>query len=607
MPFSPNVPPFSHIVSIRSHTANVAKNQIRDGDYSIATFTFNSEKRGNGPFSLGRRSYEAILEAEIGASLCPSRTCDNQISSVLHVRHVWRGATGILDRSNCGWQPIYYTVGYLQSRPARCMEAGQAGVSSGLCFSQYLEKFSQVGRIFIRFIALKKNTMFYVGEIARADLDTRYVTRPTTACAKAGYYDCGSVRPGMCCPTSYVCRRDGDCVPPVGATSTATCPTNYYACASSLGGGCCLSGMGCNLVGCFSTAASTYTITTGVTTTDSAGNSITSVSTYITIQTPSATATKTTADAVGGFFQSTVAKVPATETSSSSGGLNQAQLGGVIGGVVVIFLAVITAAFLVIRRLRQNAKLIEESKRGSSTANQTTVSYKPGEAVTATVTEIDINEVDPLTQEPKPNRPVHLRARSDSSVDGGFPSPAKSSGLSSGRSTPPAWPGHYNPVPNPDNGVRHASLDSAPEGHYDPAGRSQISRSSLNRSSYDSQTSNHPHGRHWSCASEVSGSADGAHGVSELEASIAAAAARRRSSSGASRPAAAHIRRTSDPYQRGRSDSSAPVTAPLGTLSEIHELHGYYGPVDGQVGQTAARLKSGDSPTTPEIDSPARD
>lgn len=402
---------------------------------------------------------------------------------------------------------------------------------------------------------------------------------------------------GLCCPTNYICRENGLCDPPAGVT--LTCSSNAYLCASSLSGGCCPSGMGCNLNGCYTTIPSTYTITSGITTTNSAGSTITSVLTYTTVKTPSATVSKTSANAVAGYIQSTVSKIAAIETSTSSGGLNQAQLGGVIAGVIAVLIAIAVAAFLIIRELRKKAKPFEESKGGTSAANETLVSYKPGDAaiVTTTVTEVDAHDIDPLMLEPRVNRPAHLRAQSDSSLDDGHPSPARSPGLSSGQTTPSAWPGHYNPVPTRDSGERHASVESVPEGYYDAARQSQVSRSSVNRTSYDSQASN-PRSRHWSYVSEVSGSADGAHGVSELETSEAAS--RRRSSSGATRPAAAHTKRTSDLHQRGRSDSSAPMAPPLSTLNEINELHGYYGPSDKQTGQTAARLKTGNSPTMPD-------
>jgi hypothetical protein len=367
-------------------------------------------------------------------------------------------------------------------------------------------------------------------------------------------------------------------------------------CPSDLGGGCCPNGMGCVLYSCIHTTPSTYIITEATTTTDSTGSSVTAVITYTTIETPSAT-TRETAGAVPAYVQSTVAKTPAVETSISGGGLNQAQVGGVVGGGVAIFLAVIIAAVLIIHRLRKNARMIEQSQGSSSTANQTVTSFKPGDLVTATVTDIgDSNDIDPLTLEPRIHRPAHLRAASDSTLDVRYPSPARSPGLSSGQSTPPAWPGQYNPVNNSDSGIRHPSLDSTQDGYYDPTRQSQTSRGSVPRTSYDSQTSN-IHSRHYSNVSEVSGSADGQHGFSELEASNITAS-RRRSSSGATKPATAHIRRTSDPHQRGRSDSSTVPGAPLGTLSEINELHGYYGPSDKQVGETAARLQSESSSST---------
>ncbi|KAI1869220.1 uncharacterized protein JN550_005850 [Neoarthrinium moseri] len=244
--------------------------------------------------------------------------------------------------------------------------------------------------------------------------------------------------------------------------------------------------------------------------------------------------------------------------------------------------------FIIIRRLRRTAQIVQESKRGSSTANQTTTSAKPGYA-TATVTEVDAQEIDPLSI-----RPSHLRAQSDPSVDGRgrHYSPARSPGLSSGRSTPPAWPGQYNPVPHNEEGARHPSIDSANGGYYDAGRVSQMSQRTVQRSSYDSEMSQ-SRNRHWSNASEL----DGAHGLSELDTSEAGG--RRRSSSGAGRPSLAHGRRSSDPHQRGRSDSSTPGIAPLGTVSEANELHGYYGPPDRQVGQTAARVQPGPSTTPP--------
>lgn len=415
----------------------------------------------------------------------------------------------------------------------------------------------------------------------------------TTACGLSGYVACGIEMPGACCPQGYTCSGSS-CIPPAG--ETITCGADYITCPASLGGGCCQSGMGCEKDGCYSTASSTYTITSGVTTTNSAGSTITSISTYTTTQAPVA-ATKVSAGTLPAYTQTTVSKLAAVETSSSSGGLNQAQLGGVIGGVVAVFVAVIVAAFLVIRRLRKNARLMEESKRGSSVANQTTTSSKRGGVVTTTVTEVgETNDVDPLALDHHFNRPGHLRAESDSSTVGRHQSPARSPALSSGHSTPPPWPGSYKPVHNPDNQAHQSSIYSGSDGYDDAERQFQMSRASESRASYDSQTSN-VRSRHYSNVSEVSGSWDGQHGLSELG-DATADASRRRSSSGATRPAPTYPRRTSDTHQRGRSDSSAPGLAPLSEINEA--LHGYYGPSDRQVGQTADRLKAGNSPTTPE-------
>ncbi|ORY60052.1 uncharacterized protein BCR38DRAFT_412257 [Pseudomassariella vexata] len=427
---------------------------------------------------------------------------------------------------------------------------------------------------------------------------------PTTACGKAGYYNCGLEAPGelplltcfvrnadrsvlgACCPTSYICAPGG-CNPPVGLAYTDSCPTSYYLCPSSLGYGCCKNGLACGSSSCYSTEPSTYTITSPVTTTNSAGSTFTSVATITGVTTPAPASVSTgTSSALPKLIPSTISKEAAIPTSSEGedggggGGLTQGQLGGIVGGVVSLFIAVVAAAFFIIRRLKQTARIVEESRRESSAGK---TSHKTGFGA-STVMEVD-EEIDPHMQTPS-IRPSHLRAQSDSSVDLRLHSPARSPQLSSGHSTPPAsvWPGQYNPLPNMDaDGIRHPSIESSTGGYYDPA--RYTNQYGTNRGSSDSQATFRASRQ--SNASEVIGSADGAHGVSELDASEAAA--RRRSSSGATRPPVAHIRRSSDgSHHRGKSDSSVQA-APLGTVSE--ELHGFYGPQDRTVGQTAARLQ----------------
>lgn len=420
---------------------------------------------------------------------------------------------------------------------------------------------------------------------------------PTSACGTVGLYNCPlDSGPGGCCPVGFICGPK-TCTPSAGVTQS--CPVSYSSCPASLGGGCCPNGMGCAILGCYSTEASTYTVSVPVTTTDSDGSTVTSVATETTIITPTPPSRTTAAAGAAKLVPSTVSKLRPMETSSNGGGgaLSRAELGGIIAGVIIVLIAVVVAAFIIIRRLNKTAKVVEESKRGSSGGNRTkTSSHKPTSYVpTTTVTEVDGKDIDPLMQTPS-IRPSQLHGGSESG-NSRNQSPARSPPLGSDRSTPPAWPGYYNPMPSAElESVRHSSIES---GYYDPSRFSQQTGSSgaMHRVSYDSQYTQQQM-RHWSNASEVSGSADGAHGFSELSAGDAAAGGRRRSSSGATnRPPLTHSMKGSgdaQQHQRGRSDSST-VGATLGTVSEIGELHGFYGPADRQMGQTGARLEREDS------------
>ncbi|KAK9417273.1 putative PNPLA domain-containing protein [Seiridium unicorne] len=109
----------------------------------------------------------------------------------------------------------------------------------------------------------------------------------------------------------------------------------------------------------------------------------------------------------------------------------------------------------------------------------------------------------------------------------------------------------YNPVVNPDSGMLRASRDAVP--------------STLNHPSLYSLGSD-PHAGSFSYASELSGSADGAHGISELEA-IAASPSGRQSSSGLSPPTAAPVRRANDLHPGGSTDGSLSVTPSIMTTA----------------------------------------
>lgn len=412
---------------------------------------------------------------------------------------------------------------------------------------------------------------------------------PVTGCGRVGYFQCGSDKPGLCCPTGNVCGQNNGCTPAVGETYSHDCPNNYYLCPSSLMYGCCMSGMGCASNGCYSTAPSTATVTSVVTTTDANGDATTSVMSRTMVITP-APATAVNLDASGvvpKLIASTVPKISPVQTATASdSGLSPAAMGGIIGGVIAVVLVVIIAAFLIIRRLRHTEKVVEESKQGSS-GRRSTATHKQGFGP-PTVSEV---EVDPLTQTTTSPRQSHLRAHSDPSVTyARGRSPSHSVELSSERDAPPAWPGHYNPIPHADHDNTQYQNSDAQGGPHDAARFSQQSQGSY-RMSYDSQ-GNWRQGR-WSNVSEVSGSADGAHGSSELDA--VDASAQRRSSSSARPPPGPLNRKYSgsggEYHQRVRSDSSVPGTStlPLGTVNEVAELHGYYGPQDRQTGQTDAR------------------
>ncbi|KAI0008980.1 hypothetical protein F4779DRAFT_411020 [Xylariaceae sp. FL0662B] len=429
------------------------------------------------------------------------------------------------------------------------------------------------------------------------DISSCYATTagPTTACGKTGWYACPlTAGAGVCCPTGMICPSDSnDCLPPAGESYSQSCPASFFGCASSLGYGCCPNGMVCGSGVCYKTTPTTLPVSSTITTTNSNGDTVTTTVTSMAIITPGPDiATMSSADpataAVPKLIPSTVSKMPSIETGNSDNGggaLTASQLGGIIGGVVALLVAVIVAAVIIIRRLRRTEKAAQaaaESKRESS--NSQPPSQKPGFGQSS------ISEIGTELGRSPDMRPAHLRALSDSSAD--ERSLSRTPNLNgSGTSSPPPWAGRCNPTPPSDG--RQSSLDSY-GGHHENAQQPIPMRVSV-----ETQAS-HPytHSRQHSNTSEVSGSADGAHGVSELDSLDSGEAARRRSNS-STRPSKAHARRNSDPpgHSRAHGDSTA-AAAPLGTVNEIAELHGYYGSPSLAVGQTAAWLNRPGSSTS---------
>ncbi|KAI1480831.1 hypothetical protein F4774DRAFT_418033 [Daldinia eschscholtzii] len=431
---------------------------------------------------------------------------------------------------------------------------------------------------------------------------------PTSACGKTGYYNCPlTAGAGACCPVGYLCGSSTqDCLPPVGMLYSQSCPSSWFGCASSFGYGCCPDGMLCGTASCYGTSLKTLPVSEKVTTTNSKGDTITTVVTSFSVISPGPDPSDTTSATVAGvpkLIPSTVSKLAALETGggsdsgdSSGNGLSQAQIGGIVGGAIGLLAIIVIIAAIVLWRLKRTekaAKAAAKSRRDNS--NSDPRSQKSGYGQVS-ISEVDGTDVDSYMR----TRNAHFRARSDSSTVGDQ-SRAETPNYygSNASTTPPAWPVHFAQLPGSDaSDGRQSSLDSYGVRHdngFFPQ-----------RPSVDSEAPR-KHTRQWSDASELDGSVVSAHGVSELGSPDALEAARRRSNS-STRPPKVQVRRSSDPSgsSRGaRGEATAPAVAPLGTLAEISELHGYYGSPDLAVGQTAARLNKKDSTisSTPGHDS----
>ncbi|KAI1374771.1 hypothetical protein F4677DRAFT_155497 [Hypoxylon crocopeplum] len=422
---------------------------------------------------------------------------------------------------------------------------------------------------------------------------------PTSACGSDGYYNCPlTAGAGSCCPVGYICQRD-TCLPPAGATSTETCDASAFGCPASLGGGCCPSGMVCGSRTCYATTPETFLVSATVTTTNSRGSTITTIatSTVVTTEGPDPSLSSATAVGVPKLVASTVSKLPSVETGSSDsggGGLTQSQLGGIIGGAVALLIIIIAIAGIIIWRLKRTekaAKAAAESKHEGSSDQPRSNKLSFGQP---TISEIDgSTDVDSVARA----RNAHTRARSDSSTIGDR-SPSRTPNLyRSNASTPPTLPGYFAlPLRSDASDGRQSSLDSY------GATRHDSTTPIPPRVSTDSQGTR-GHTRQDSNLSELDGSIVSAHGVSELESPDATEAARRRSSS-ATRTPRPQVRRTSDPTgsSRGARGDGAAAGMPLGTLNEVNELHGHYGPPEIAVGQTAARLDTKDSSISSSLD-----
>ncbi|KAF4983985.1 hypothetical protein FZEAL_739 [Fusarium zealandicum] len=419
----------------------------------------------------------------------------------------------------------------------------------------------------------------------------------------------GSYVVGGCCPDGYLCQTADNCVPPSGSPYTYGCPNSQHLCPASLSYGCCPNSMACGVNQCYSTEPVTVTTTMVITTTED-GARTTYRTTTITVETPTEPSAFPTVDsgdddgvqAVFKYFPSAIPKVSPTSTASDDGngkgGLSTGALAGIVAGSLAFLVIVLVAAFIIIRHLNKVVAAVSSSKVSDKSNKSNT--RPPAKDFKTADSEVDQLSANPLIV---PARPVNPGPDSAATSPFGL----ASGDLSSNDPTPGA--DGYHAVSGSAGTSRHASFDAlgtsddyfnvAPTGQPRFSQMSRFTGSTVNRSSTDSHGA-YTHVRHWSNASEGS---DGTSGViqsptAELEAtplvpelpsspsSVAFPREERRRSSGsvasvATRPPMANQRLGSG--QRVRSDSAS--QSALSIVSE--EIHGFHGPRDHLVGQTA--------------------
>ena len=390
--------------------------------------------------------------------------------------------------------------------------------------------------------------------------------------------------------------------------------------------------MGCAANACFSTAPSTYTVTELVTAT-TGGQTITSTQTTVTvvIPTPPPAFAPSDPNVAAKFIPTAVPKVEASSTpDSGSSGLTGAQIGGIVGGAVALLLVVLTAAFIIIRHLNRIVEAVESRKDASSggqTKSQPAPMVYNQNKLRPTPSDVDAMSYDPLmmgnpsaggVDTPHSLSAAGMRHRSDSEY-----------------STPPiGTPYHGSSSATADlAAIREGGPDSSSEGYFDLPPRihnmpgrhpGSVGGVASQRISTDSQGTSfagarpaygyqQQHIRNYSNTSDMSAaSSDAGGGVgsplipAELDPTSmvgelpgAPDGGRSRSSSMASPRASSQAQRRSDPPTPAtavtRNEALAGVGfGPAQQLDVVNEgaevIHGYYGPRDQAVGQTAAGL-----------------
>jgi hypothetical protein len=388
---------------------------------------------------------------------------------------------------------------------------------------------------------------------------------------------------GSCCPVGLICDDGGGCTPPVGVSTSIPCSTNWFACPISLGGGCCRDNQACGDNVCYDKTPKTLPVSETKTTTDSRGHTTITVVTSTTVITegPNTSSGSPTAVAVPQFIPSTISKIAAVQTSDSGGGhggLSSGALGGIVAGVIVVLIIIIGAATYIILGLRRAEKEAKSAEKKAEARCESTNS--PPRSNKSGFGQPSISEIHSTADIDSRQFPQQ-RSRSATNVTADRSLSDTVNFANSDTSSPPLWstPFPYAPSIPPDG--RKASLDSYPRQD--------------NANVRMSQTVSVESGVHSRQPSDVS-ELEGRGIVAELSTSENNDAEPQRRSGSITRPTNTHVRRNSDlsGQNRARGDSSAGA-GPLGTVNEISELYGHYGPVDSVAGQTMDRGLSSSS------------
>ncbi|KAI1826816.1 hypothetical protein F4861DRAFT_536582 [Xylaria intraflava] len=400
---------------------------------------------------------------------------------------------------------------------------------------------------------------------------------PTSCNGQFNFYSCPlTAGPGTCCPVGLICGKGGNCDAPPGSSISITCPASFFNCPASLGGACCADGRICGPSVCYENTPMTLPVSETKTTTDSDGHTTVTVVTSTTIFTdlPSIS-TSALGAGVPQLIPSTVAKIAAIQTGDSGGGgggLSGGAVGGIVAGVVVILLIVLAIALFIFLRLRKAdraAKAAEAAEYKRDYKRESPNSH--GQSHRSASGQQSISEIDSTTDiNPLGVFPImRPSSRIPSASTGNNIWPSHTPDFSNASSSPPVWGTPFSYARSDTSDGRQSSAGSY--SYHDSHAPQRVS--------VDSRGSP-GHSRRTSGTSEL----DGQHGISELGGLNNNEAGSSRQGNSAQRPAKTHVRKNSDlsGHTRGRSDTGA-----LGTVDEMYELHGHFGPAHDNVGKSA--------------------